>query len=422
MKIMSKEEAKPPKVEETEKKVASVEVTDKPKRRWWCCVVPVVIIFLAIVAFIVSQLMPQDYSKHTPSKGYVLPQPSAEAQNRQLECNDFREYKLNPDKYRPLCLNLYKATADQINQANSGGQYDVVLLYGQYSTFRLYLPSKIRDVSNVGESFIEVAKFNDLITIPKMMDWYGLSNLDYIPKELSPYSALAYHFADQEKLKELCGGYAAGCAILNFQTVIKDVFLMPMKDTGMLAKKDNGDLLQYDIKQPSDCLAITTITHETGHTFLVANKISVRGMVTDGWLHAPTYFNENLTEIFSYLFADDICGPGTIAVEKMVIGGQPAKGGLIEFNGAFPPDNIHPTSFPNDNQCEQAIISSFSHYLLKGDNKVQFKNFVIAFRQGMKSAEYDAYRDDKKMARFMLKMLGNDPAEKEFLNSHACGI
>lgn len=411
---------------ETKIKVEAEEETkiseQKPKSRWWCCVVPALIIFLAIIGFIIYQFIPQDYSEHSPSRNYQLPEPSAEALDRQLSCNDFREYKLNPDKYKPLCLNLYKTSSDQINSANSGGQYNVVLLYGQNSTFRLYLPSKIRDVSNVGEAFINMAKFNDLITIPKMMDWYGLSSLDYIPKELSPYPALAYHFGDQEKIKEFCGGYVAGCAILNFETFIKDTFLMPIKDIGMLSEKDNGDVLQYDIKQPVDCHAITTITHETGHTFLTANKISVSGMKTTGWLKAPAYFNENLTEIFSYLFADEICGTGTIVVNKMTVNGQPAKGGVVEFNDVFPPDNLHPTSFPNDNQCEQAIISSFSHYLQKGNFKTQFKSFVLAFRTAMKQNTYDAFADDKTMAKFVLKMLKNDSTEKEFLNSHSCGI
>lgn len=417
------EEEKQPKAQAPEVAPVAVATNEpKTKSRRWCCILPVIIVVLGILAIVIYQFIPQDYSEHSPARDYQYPTLSAEAINRQLSCNDFRVYKLNPDKYKPLCLNLYKTNADQINQANSGGQYNVVLLYGQYSTFRLYLPSTISDVPNIGESFINVAKFNDLITIPKAMDWYGLSSLDYIPEELSPYPALAYHFANQEKLKDLCGGYAAGCAILNFETVIKDVFLKPIKDVGMLAQKDNGDQLQYDIKQPTNCYAITTITHETGHTFLIANKIKISEMTTTGWLQAPSYFNENLTEIFSYLFSDEVCGSGTIAVNKMTIGGQPATGGIVEFNATFPPDNLHPTSFPNDNQCEQAIISSYSHYLLKGDIKTQFKNFIVAFRKAMNDASYEAFKDDKKMAGFMLKMLGNDPVEKAFLNSHACGI
>lgn len=397
-------------------------VAEKPKNRLWCCGLPIGLIALGAIGLIIYQFIPQDYRETTPAKNYQLPAPSAEALNRQLSCDDFREYKLNPDKYKPLCLNLYKTNADEINQANSSGAYNVVLVYGQYSTFRLYLPSEIKEVSNLGESFLNVAKFNDLITIPKMMDWYSLSSLDYIPKELSPYPALAYHFADQEKIKDLCGAYVAGCAVLNFETIIKDTFLMPINDVGMLAQKDNGDELQYDIKQPVDCHAVSTITHETGHAFLIANKITVSGMSTSGWLKAPSYFNENLTELFTTRFADDVCDPGTVVVNKMTIGGQPVEGDIVNFNGAFPPDNIHPTSFPNDNLCEQAVISSFSHYLLKGDFKVQFKSFIIAFRSAMKQNAYDAFSDDKTMARFMLKMLGNDPAEKEFLNSHSCGI
>jgi hypothetical protein len=377
---------------------------------------------LAIGGFIVYQFIPQDYSKHSPARNYQYPEPSAEAKNRQLVCDDFREYKINPGKYKPLCLNLYSVTVDQINAANTGGQNDVILLYGQYATFRLYLPSSPRDVENVGESFLRIAKFNDLITIPKLMDWYNLASLDYIPKELSPYPALAFHFADQEGIKDICGGYAAGCALLNFQTVIKDSFLSDNKDVGNLLRKDNGDELEYTVKMPGNCYAKGVIIHEVAHNFLVANKIAVKGMVTDGWLDAPTYFNENLTELITLKLTDEICGAGSIEIEKMIVGGQPATGGVVEFNAAFPPAALHPTSYPKDNQCEQALISSYSKYLLKGDYETRFKKFIIDFRNAMKEKAMSAYDDDKLMAKFMLKMIGNDPAEKEFLKSHACEI
>lgn len=413
-----------PSTQTVEKKDPSPE---KPKRRWCCLVVPLVLIVLIVaVVFIARYIYRTETSNYSaekvPARGYSYPAPSNEALNRKLSCDDFREYKLNPDKYRPLCLNLFSATADQINQANSGGQYNVVLLYGQYTTWRLYLPARIRNVDNVGESFLRVAKFNDLITIPKMMDWYSLTSLDYIPKELSPYPALAFSFADQDKIKELCNAYVAGCAKLNFEVVIKDVFLAENKVVGHLAEKPNGDALDWDEKLPVDCYAITTITHEVAHAFLVANKISVSGMNTSGWLNAPSYFNENMTEIFTTKFSDDVCGPGSIAINKMTIGGQPASGDIITFNAAFPPYALHPTSFPKDDQCEQALISSFSHYLQKGDFKSQYKNFVVAFRAAMKQKDFGAYKDNKLMTSFMLKMLGNDPTEKEFLTSHSCSI
>lgn len=403
------------------------QVTSKPKSRLWCCLVPVIIVVLAIAAIAVYQfypyLNPASYgTPQSPARGYTLPEPSPEALNRTLVCDDFRHFKLNKDKYKPLCLNLYKVTEADINSANSDGVYNVVLVYGQYATFELYLPDKINNVDNIGRNFLRTAKFNDLITIPKMMDYYSLADLSYIPKELSPYPALNYKFADQEKIHELCGGYVAGCAILNFETVIKDVFLGENKDVGNLATNASGDSLEYIIKMPKDCYANETIMHETAHAFLVANKIYISGMNTSGWLEAPSYLNEQLTEIFTNKFLDEVCGSGTIDIEAMKVSDKKTEGDIISFTALFPPPMLHPTSFPKDNQCEQAIMSSYSRYLLKGDFKSQFKNFVTGFRTAMKQNKFEAFDDDKKMATFMLKMLGNNPIEKEFLNSHACGI
>jgi len=122
----------------------------KPKKRYWCCIVPAVIVVLAVIGLIIYQFIPQDYSEKTPARNYQYPAPSAEAVNRQLTCDDFRQFSLNKDKYSPICLNLFKATADEINSANTGGKYNIILLYGQYSTFELYLPDKITGVDNIG--------------------------------------------------------------------------------------------------------------------------------------------------------------------------------------------------------------------------------------------------------------------------------
>lgn len=394
---------------------------EKPKKSKACCWWAALIIILLIGGFIAFQAWPQNYTTKSPQRNYQIPAPSSEALNRHLDCMDFRTFSFNKDKYQPACFNLYKVTEAEINAANISGKYNRILVYGENATFSFSAPMQIKKVDNFGKSFLQVAKFNDLISIPKLMEYYSLDSLDYIPKELSPYPAISLLFADQNGIKEECGAYVAGCAMLNFGTVIKDSFLADPNDSGGLFTKANGDELEYEYNWPSNCYANTTIMHEAGHNFLIANKIVVKGMSTAGWIVAPSYFNENLTEIMTTYLSEDVCGSGTVKVVKNVIEGKPSVGGIIEFNGSFPPTIMHPTSFPKDNECEQAIISSFSHYLMKGEFKTQFPKFIVAFREAMKSQEkYDAYKDDRLMANFMVKMVS--PDEKEFLNSHGCGI
>lgn len=386
---------------------------------------PVGIIVLAVIVFVIIQIIPQNYTKHSPARNYQYPAPSSETLNRQLTCQDFPIFKNNPTKYQPLCLNLYQTSAQEFNEASASGKYNRILVYGQYLTFDITVPTTIRNVKDVGEAFLRVAKFNDLITLPKMMAYYSVNNLDFIPEQLAPYPSIYVQFADQEEVKERCKAYVGGCAILSFGVIIKDWFLADPKNWGSLItrpKSESGDVLEIEYEWPSDCYAEEIIMHETGHNLLVANKIGVKGMSTLGWLKAPSYFNENLTEIFTMEFSDEVCGPGTVKIVKDVIGGKNMTGGIIEFNGVYPPAMLHPTSYPKDNSCELAIMNTYSHYLAKGDFKTQFTNFIIQFRQAMKENEYGAFDDDKKMANFMLQMLDNDPTEKEFLNEHGCGI
>jgi len=406
-----------------DEKKEDLKKTEKPKSKAWCCWVPALILVLAIIGLIIYQFIPQDYSRQAPARNYKLPEPSIEALNRNLDCNEWRAYNLNKDKYRPLCLNLFKATEDQVNTAANSGKYNRVMLYGERSTYAITVPDEIRNVPNLGKALLQTAKFNDLITIPNLMEYYGLEDLSYIPKEFGPYQAISYIFADQEGMKQECGAYVGGCAILNFGTVIKDTFLSDPKNWGQRFTKENGDYLEIDNNWPADCFADTTMMHETGHNFLVANKITITGMISDGWISAPSYFNENLTEIMTMYLSNEICGPKTTVVDRELLEGKPATGGIVEFNGVFPPTLMHPSSFPKDNECEQAIISSFSHYLARGDFKTQFTQFVTTFRRAMAGQEkFNAYKDDTLMANFMLQMQDNDPAEQEFLVSHGCSL
>lgn len=409
----------------SEEKTEDIKDAKPKKSNNWCCWVPAGIFLLAFVAYVIIQIIPYDFTEHSPARNYQLPAPSAEALNRKLDCQDFPIYKNNPTKYKPLCLNLYQTSIQEFNAASVSGQYNKILVYGQYLTFEITVPTTIRKVDNLGEAVLRVAKFNDLITLPKMMAYYSVDSLDFIPKQLSPYPAIYVQFANQDEVKEKCKAYVGGCAILNFGMVIKYGMLMEHINLGGLINRpnsDSGDVFEYDKAWPSDCYAEEVIIHETGHNLLVANKIGVKGISTSGWLKAPSYFNENLTEILTHEFPDEVCGAGTTKIVKDVIGGKNMTGGLIEFNGVYPPAMLHPTSYPKDNSCELAIMNTYSHYLLKGDFKTQFTKFIVAFRQAMKDNAYAAFEDDKKMANFMVKMLGNDPAEKEFLNSHACGI
>lgn len=389
----------------------------------WCCGIPVFVMLAAIGIFVYYQVKPQDNIKRTPARGYTLPSPSQEALNRNISCNDFRQFSLDSEhKYKPLCKNLYATTEDEINQANSGGQYNLILLYGEHAHFQISLPHTIKGVDNLGESFLRTAKFTDLITLPKEMEWYGIQSFDYIPKELAPYPALSYTFGDQEEIKTFCHAYVAGCAILNFEVAIKDVFLAPPQNVGMLATTDAGDKLEYEIDTPQDCYADTTTIHETGHALLIANKVKVSGMQSSGWLEVPSYMNEQLTEISHTMLTDQICGAGTVKYNSMVVGGKTTPANIVDFTALYPPPMLHPTSYPKDNECEKAIMSSYSRYLKLGQYQPQFTKFVTDLRNDLKTRQFNAFNDDKLMAKFMLREVNNDPAVKDFLNSHACGI
>ena len=69
-----------------------------------------------------------------PAKGYQYPQPSEEALNRTVNCNDLYSLYEFP-RSNSLCLNTFQTSPEDITQKLSESSYDRIVLYGERSVF-----------------------------------------------------------------------------------------------------------------------------------------------------------------------------------------------------------------------------------------------------------------------------------------------
>ncbi|MDZ7586736.1 MAG: hypothetical protein U0946_03185, partial [Patescibacteria group bacterium] len=202
----------------------------KPKKskKWWCCGVAIFIIALIGVAiyWYESKEASSNVVKFSPPRNYQYHEPSTEALNRNLDCKKLVLYARSPEKqkYNILCLNLYQTSPEDIAAKIAAQKYDRIIIYGEKAIFDAN-PS-ITAAADFSKNFYYTAKFTDQYTLPKMMTFYGLSDLSYITKDFSPYPALLYELEPISEVHRICKhNSASGCAQMHIWSILDEKVL-----------------------------------------------------------------------------------------------------------------------------------------------------------------------------------------------------
>ncbi|MBM2821044.1 MAG: hypothetical protein HW405_804 [Candidatus Berkelbacteria bacterium] len=403
----------------------SVKDQEKPKKsKTWCCCL--VLIILAILSFLgwrtfvffgtKSEGTNSNQTTSKITKNYTYHEPSSEAKTRQIDCLSLVVFRIT--KKNVLCLNLYQTSAEDIKSKLSASSYDRVIVYGEKITFDGNPNSGMTDFA---QKFYRVAKFTDQITLPKLMEYYGLENLEYITSEFSPYPAIYYFVDPIDSIMKSCSSdtAATGCGLAHFGLEVNDKVLEnETNSVYFLSRPNSSDTIKLEIDKPFSCYTNSTLIHETAHVLTNANESTLSGSQLS--LHyVPTWFAETQSELAGALGHDWVCGPGTIKVAECVINGKNAKDcDLIKFNSVFAPVGNHP-KFPRDNNCELAMVNEFYNYIGTGDLKTLYSKFFQAVRAQTKVKDLS---NDEAFTNFLLDLTNNDQSVKDNLSSHGCSI
>jgi hypothetical protein len=398
-------------------KQSEKEVKPKSSRKWYFCC-GIILLFI-IAYFVIGFLVANRHSSSTkttpaPAKNYQFHEPSAEVANRQIDCMSLVYYRVN--KKNALCLNLYQTSAEDIQGKLSASNYDRVIVYGEKTIFDGNPNTGMTDFSS---KFYRVAKFSDQITLPKLMEYYGVENLDYITKEFAPYPAIYYYIDTADTIAKSCSSDALGCALAHFGALVNDQALENQTNTAyFLARPNTQDTIRLAINKPSDCYTNFVLIHETGHVLSNANQSTLQGSQLS--LHyAPIWFDEAHAELAGTLGLAWVCGQDTVKTEECTINGKNDKNcDLIKFNSVFPPSGTH-TKFPKGNNCELAMIDEFYKFLGSGDLKTQYSQFFIALRAKTKNENLST---DEAFISFLINLSGNNQSVKDNLSSHGCSF
>lgn len=419
-----------------EKKIEEKSKTEeKPKSKRWClcCGIPVGLAVLIVVLILVGRtIFPSlgglfNASNSIPDTGVVGPkdfvyaEPSAAAKTRQLDCYQYRFYTKSQ---KLLCLNLYQTSAEDIKQKLAASSYDRLVLYGDKALYDA--DPNTTEIQNLPERLYMYAKFSDGITIPKMMSYFGLKNLDYISRDFVPnYGALHIAFYDKAKLLEICK-VDSGCASEGFAITLSNNYLSEKYQgplpTNSYHRDELDTSLYYKIKWPSNCYISGTILHETAHMLFNAQTISLMRRVYTTKaedIYPPEWFDEQQAGFWEAWGPELVCGPG---VYTDFSGTWESKKDdnlrLVKFQTQYPPNPLS-HDFPKDEPCKLAIVTEFYRFLNKGPLEEQMPKFYTASLPYIKDK---SIYDTKVFTSFVLGLNGNDPVEKEFLNSKSCGI
>jgi len=401
-----------------------VEPPKPKKRKWWCCGFIFVIIALIVVGIYryESKSSSSNVPKLAPAKNYQYHEPSVEALDRNLDCKKIILYARSIEKqnYNLLCLNLYRTSPQDIVAKISAQKYDRIILYGEKVIFDAN-PS-IASATDFSKNFYNTAKFTDQYTLPKMMAFYGLENLDYIRRDFSPYPALLYELEPISEVKRICKSTgASGCAQMHIWSVLDEKVLTEhiWTDHEFLSK-DNMDSVSWDTRWPEDCYTNYVLMHETGHLLAWAHELKVIGMSVNTWYYLPKWFDEQQAGLMEVLGQNLVCGEGTRININSRVNGKDLPGKDITYSNSLYPAISLSQDYPRDNPCELGMLSSFYRYLDKGDLSLTYPAFMTSFRNAMEVQ--NDFREDSTFLNFLKSVHNNDPAEMDFLRSHQCAI
>lgn len=358
---------------------------------------------------------------------YQFHEPSPHALSRKIDCKNLSMFQNDLPIVKPLCLNLYKTTPDAINKAlsESKNEYDRVVLYGEKLIWDAPVIESLDSGLDYGQAIIDSARFNDQVTIPKMMELYGFKDLSFVnkltPDKVFPFPALYFRLSNNEEVQKACrkGEYKeaeiAGCALGMWSTIIPSHVLgenlsLANQKVWRISEEKNPPYLAYDYKWPKNCLTDETMLHETAHLFLNAFRVN---NIADA-LVAPKFFNEHQADTIKIMATNHVCGDGSVANFRDNLGKEM---GLADFNSIFPPAKMG-SAWPKPGEtCKLSLLNEWNRFLAKGEFKTQFMAFSDALREWMKNGK--TISNDKGFANFLVN-LHHDLETKNNLTYRNC--
>ena len=396
----------------------------KPKSKKGCCLLFPAVILLCAGLYAVNKVHTISQSTADgpagPSKNYTYPLPSAEAVNRVIDCNQIRTYKANPRNV--LCLNLYRTNPDEIRTKLQNTVFDTVVLYGQTVIFDTALTiNKPKDFESRIYNF---ARFTDLITLPRLLGLYGITDLNYINSDFAPYPALYIQVRNQVDVNDTCGSTynIGGCSFYHFLIVIKDSAISEDQQYAKwksLNRNETDDHLFYRETIPQDCYVSYILLHEAAHSLIFAREMSIEGMSLVGNMNrVPKWFNEEQAGMTSIMGLQWVCGADIIGEKSGTFTKKVNNPGFLDFQAIYP-SNLIAGGSP-DNDCQKALLTSFYRYLADGAIEERMPTIMSDIREKSKIQDYLSI--DTNFANLLLKYFEDDTEIKNFLKEKDCGI
>jgi len=312
---------------------------------------------------------------------YTYAQPSTQAKTRTVDCSKLFKFSKLP-RNNPLCVNLYNATAQDLQTKIDSGKYDRIVVYGD--NIIMDAPSALASYTDMGTRIYNVAKFSDLVTLPKLMGLFGISNLKDMSFGIAPYKAIFYRVSTLEEGASVCGIWPDGekissCAIGDGMTIISDRIIAPEDNASVRFNAASAPTnMYYFIKFPTNCYTDDIFIHETTH-----NLISYSGQV-------PKWFNEQTAGFVGRVGPEEVCGANTLEKFRTKVDGKEVKNYTpVKFLGIFPAaETSH--DYP-ESTCNQGVLTQWYRYLNEGGNwPSQFKTFFTDMRNSNPAVDSDA--------------------------------
>lgn len=378
-------------------------------------------------------------TKPTAAREYAFKTPPKEVVSRTIDCSKLHAFtELIPKN--PLCLNLYKTNAQEIDKEIQTGKYDRIILYGQYLIYDAPAQWEFENVpgretpkdttikrDEVADGAYKNAYFNDQITVPALMKLYGLKDLSAgkgVLDKLYPYPAIYSRVSTVDDRKIVCkesvttpGGLPSiGCAhgYWNNATYYPNSMSNEARSMPDQRVHRNGreDFLYFDQMRPANCFTDDGFVHEMAHNLLALSMYAGGHEKVSEAIH---YFNEHQAGFAGDMYPEIACGDGNVI--NFHSNKDVKFDSIMAYNSIYPAGEMS-SAHPTDNKCRLAVLTQWNRMLNAKNWMERSANFYTLLRDRTKTTPFQTEKD---FIKFVSDASG-DPQAKAFLNSYGCGL
>ncbi|HLN18680.1 MAG TPA: hypothetical protein VK255_00745 [Patescibacteria group bacterium] len=344
----------------------------------------------------------------------IYPDVSAEVKNLQIDCRTYPDIESQYRKQKMFCENIYRTDGNDIKAKLASGNYDRIVLYGQYIIYNCPTSSKL--TRDLVDGCYDSARFLDNYAFAKFATVIGTGR--------SKEKLHVYFEDDDKKIAKACNvSFAVGCYDLKHTIRVQtgegyeDIFYPTagpyLKMKSGLYANNKKTTYWFNTVMPKNCRLPSVFEHELFHYF-----------DNQAYGNGPFWFEEAMARLIEVPVSAKVCPPGRtyINTEKEENGKKTPIDHLDLNDEQLMMEQMERWATTDyyynwEPPCRRAIFRQTNRLMQKYGVDI-----IPNLYSGFRAARFDLHYNTDDIVKAVVNASGNDKDVKNDLEKNHCPL